>query len=126
MEAITIPSSISGSAIVADVCDHIADRLFRDCNLRHDDRYSGYSARVVIELQLHDVYPVEVNSEIQVGSLDPAQPIRRITLGSAASADEVEEAPPPLERLPEGELPLPVARSGKRYYTPRGSRPRGF
>jgi hypothetical protein len=80
MEAIVIPGAINGAAIVGDLLNRIEDKLSRSCDLRPVDVYSGYRAKVSIELQLLDVYPVDVVQEIQVGSIDPRQDVQHITL----------------------------------------------
>jgi hypothetical protein len=112
MEAITIPGSISGPQVIDSLLDKIAERLSGDCSLRETDRYSGFSARVTVELQLRDVYNVEIIAGINHGDIDPAQPVRRITLGSTVEGEEeqpalerpvdpsgVTEPPPPARRL---------------------------
>lgn len=121
MEPVSVPGHISGSGIIADLCRRIAEKLALDCQLRASDAYGGYALTAEIALQLHDVDTTPVNAAIQVGSIDPAQPVQRITLGSTVSAAEVAEEPAPLERSVDGELPEPVKkRDAQGRWLPRG------
>jgi hypothetical protein len=107
MEVVAVPGAISGSAIIDDVCDRIAEKLARDCNLRPLDCYSGYSASVSVTLQLHDVYPVETSAVVEIGTVDAAQPSTRIAMNVPVLAADSLEAragiePPSLERPIDG------------------------
>jgi hypothetical protein len=97
MEVIATPGAISGTGVIDDLLNRIAAQLERSCDLRASDCYTGYAARVRIDLQLHDVYAVEATAQVAVGSIDPTQPSQRITLGPTVQA-EAEPAPGSLER----------------------------
>jgi hypothetical protein len=84
---ISVPGAISGTVIIDDLLNRIGDRLARDCSLRSTDAYRAYSARVTVELQLHDVYEAEVTAEVQVGSIDGQQASQQIVIEEAATAD---------------------------------------
>jgi len=101
-EAISVPGVISGTAIVADLLHRIGDKLAQSCDLRMTDAYGGYAAKVSIELQLLDCYPVAVNAQVAVGTIHPLRPSRHIDLGSEMTADE---PAPSLERCVDGSLP---------------------
>jgi hypothetical protein len=51
---------------------------------------------VTVAIQLLDVYPIEVSTEVAVGALNPQLPTTRITLGSQVSGEEADSSP--LER----------------------------
>ena len=117
MEPVHVPGSISGVGVIDDLLNRIGERLSRSDCLRLVDSYKSYNARVVVELQLIDIDMTEVNTEVAVGGFHPTLPVKRIALGESVAADEVGEAPPPLERLPDGEVPVPVKPSSKRDYS---------
>jgi hypothetical protein len=121
MEPITIPGRISGTGVIDDLCNRIAEKLARSCDLRAIDAYSGYTAKVTIELQLLDVYPCEVTAVVPVGTIDPQLRSVRIDLGSEMSAEETESGS--LERPidPAGATEAPVKEKGWR--APRGAVP---
>ena len=48
-EAVAVPGRISGSEIVYDLCDRIAEKLSKSCDLRQSDSYAGYSAKITVE-----------------------------------------------------------------------------
>ena len=68
---------LTGEEIIIDLCEQIASKLRKDCNLREADSYqSGYSAKVTIHLEAYgmDVAPVDV--EVVTGKArtpDPEQ-----------------------------------------------------
>jgi hypothetical protein len=79
-EAISVPGRINGRAIIDDLCHRIAERLGRNCDLREQDSYSNYSARVVIDLSLVDVDRVSVVADMVIGTSPaptPAQPVAK-------------------------------------------------
>jgi hypothetical protein len=121
LEVVSIPGTISGSSIIHDLCNRIADKLSRDCCLRAIDVYSGYSYRVTLELQLNDVYPTTVAVEVATGRIDPKLEVQHIELGSDITAAQPEDVN--LERPvdPDGFIEAPVKE--KRYYTPRNAQP---
>jgi hypothetical protein len=123
MVAVAVPGSISGSAIVRDLLDRIADKLSRDCNLRGIDVYSGYSYRSTVELQLHAVYPTTVYTEVAVGRIDPKLEVQQIELGSDITAVEPEASN--LERPvdPDGGVEQPPVQQFKKP-APHVGRPR--
>jgi hypothetical protein len=86
MEQVEVAGSISGADVISDLLDRIGDKLSKSCDLRPVDVYRGYAAKVEVQLQLMDIYPVAVTQEIQVGALDPAQPSKHIALGSEIEA----------------------------------------
>jgi hypothetical protein len=92
MEAVAVPGTISGEAIIDDLCGRIAQQLSRDCNLRSSDCYAGYSATATVAIQLHDVYPVDVAAEVAVGAFDPHLPTTRITVGSEVAGEEADSS----------------------------------
>jgi hypothetical protein len=126
MEPITgpilIPGSISGTAIIDDLLSRIEEQLSRDCNLRQVDVYSGYAAKVQIELQLLDIYPAELVATVKVGEINSQLPSAHIDLSG-----EVEAEPE------SGNLERPIDESGvtepataaaaKRWYAPRNGKP---
>jgi hypothetical protein len=123
MEPISVPGVISGSSIVHDLCSRIAAKLTSNCDLRAIDAYSGYTAKVEIMLQLHDVYPTTVTAEVEVGKINSQLPSEHIALGSEVAA---EETAPSLERPidPDGVTePAVAAAKEKRWYAPRNATP---
>jgi hypothetical protein len=131
MEMIDTPGSVSGAEIVTDLLDRLAEKLLAFDSLRESDAYGSYSARVTVELQLVDVYPVTVAAAIQVGTVDPQQPSRTIALDvPAVEADMVRarsgSPPANLERFIDDSAgaTVQVAAPKQKYYVPTG-RPRG-
>jgi hypothetical protein len=98
MEIVNVPRAISGGAIIDDLLNRIGERLSRDCSLRETDAYQGYDASVQITLQLHDVYPVEVAAQVNVGTIDPAQKSERIAMNAPMETGASFEPAPNLER----------------------------
>jgi hypothetical protein len=111
--AVEIPGQISGDRIIDDLLNRIADRLERTGDLRPTDCYNGYAARVRIDLQLADIYPAEVSTEIAMGTLDAKRPSLTITLGAdvAGEADDSRSLEKPID--PQGFTPQ------KRIYVSR-------
>jgi hypothetical protein len=117
MEIVSTPGRIAGGAIIDDLCAKIAAQLERSDSLRDLDIYSGYSARVHIDLQLADVYPTEVAAEVSVGNIDPQRPVERLVLDAEAVGDAE----------PDTSLERPIDEAGiaeappqqKRFYAPR-------
>ena len=103
-----------------DLCDRIADRLSRSCDLRSVDNYAGYSASVSITLQLRDVDTVTVSSKIAVGALDHQLPTQHVALGESVDGGDENEGN--LERAidPSGAQEAPA----KRQYVSSIRRPR--
>lgn len=130
MEPINVESRLSGSAIIDDLCNRIAERLACNGDLREVDSYRGYSARVTVELKLQDVDTVEARTEVIVGPpLAPPKPAAlpggHIALDVKVTPEELAPAPS-LERNVDGSLPeahSATPKPPKRYYTPRGSVP---
>jgi hypothetical protein len=122
MGPISVPGVISGSRIVHDLCSRIAAKLTSNCDLREIDSYSGYAAKVTIELQLTDVYPVVVTAEVAAGKINSQLPSIHIDLDSEVTGAEPEAS---LERPidPDGVVEAPGKE--RRYYTPRNSVPLG-
>lgn len=132
MDVVDVEGRISGSEVIADLCDRVAERLSKSCDLRQTDSYSSYSAMVTIQLELTDVDSTQVAADIVVGALDGQQPSERITLVVLPVApDDAQErlgleSAPSLERTFDGSLPETHSgppKTGKRYYTPRNSAP---
>lgn len=121
MQPIAVPGAISGTAIIADLCDRSAERLARSCDLRDTDCYRAYSASVSITLQLRDIDTTEVAAEVNVGAIDPQLPSERIPLGREPEA-VAEEGAVALDRPidPEGAA---ETKQEKRWYA-RRNRPR--
>jgi hypothetical protein len=89
MEVVEVAGSISGTEVVNDLLDRVAEKLMRfDC-LRSTDSYQSYSARVTVELQLTDFDTSTVSTGIEVGTIDPAQPstLAAISLPTVAAAE---------------------------------------
>ena len=58
-------AGLSGSEVVVDLCEQIAQRLHQDCNLRPTDNYtSGYSAEIEIHLNLYGMDTVNLETKI--------------------------------------------------------------
>jgi hypothetical protein len=109
MELVGVPGAISGTAIIDDLLNRIGERLSRDCALRETDAYQGYSATVQINLQLADVYPVEVAAQVAVGTVDAAQPSTRIAMNVTADVVTARAGTEPsLERFIEGDAGAPA------------------
>ena len=112
MEVVSVPGAISGTAIIDDLCNRLAERLSRDCCLRGTDAYQGYSARVTVELQLIDVYPAEVAAQVAVGTVDAGQPAQQIMMNVPADAADSLQAQvglqPSLERPIDGGAGAPA------------------
>jgi hypothetical protein len=132
MGPVAVPGVVSGADIVQDLCDRIAEQLSRDCHLRQTDSFQSYNAEVSIRLQALDFDTVAIAEHISVGNLDAARPQQQVTVTASVAADEV-RARLGLEPEPSLEVPVdpagaadiaPAAKPGKRYYYPRGSKPR--
>jgi hypothetical protein len=134
-EPVEVAGSVSGSDVVLDICDRLAEKLLLSDSLRESDAYSSYSAQITVTLQLTDVYPTEIATAIQVNTVDPKQPSRAITLDvPTVEADEARarlglQPSPNLERFADddaagAEMAKVAAPTRRRYYTPTG-RPRG-
>lgn len=120
-EPVAVPGRISGNAIINDLCNRIADKLAGDCSLRQIDSYSAYSTRVLIEIQLVDIYPTEVVATVAVGKINPQLPALQISLGSDMTAEVTESGS--LERPIDSDGVRSAPVKGPRYYTPRGAKP---
>jgi hypothetical protein len=122
IETLGTVQALSGTDIIEDVARQVAAALGQNCFLRSSDEYQGYSARVVLEVQLVDVDITRVDETFVVGAHDQARPSQRFEVEiPTASPSEVLErnglpVPQSLERGVDGSEP-PV--SPKRYYTPR-------
>jgi hypothetical protein len=101
--AISVPGQISGGAVIDDLIRRIVDKLEKSGDLRAVDSYAGYAARVSISLQLVDLNKTEVNADINVGVIDPQQPVRQVALGTDMVAMEANVGS--LERMADGSLP---------------------
>jgi hypothetical protein len=128
MEAIDVDGQISGLDVIDDLCCQIAAKLARHCDLRATDAYSGYSAKVQIELQLTDLDTVGVSAQMVIGTPNPSQPFQQIAVDvPQVSAEEVFSrtglGSPSLERPIDGVVLEAVrdalAPSGKRQYVSR-------
>ena len=91
MEPIVVPGSISGADVIDDLCVRIAEKLSLSGDLRTTDAYRNYSATVRIDLQLVDIDPVSISAKVAVGTIDPRQPSRAITVEATMSAEELRE-----------------------------------
>lgn len=122
-EAIAIPGSISGAAIIRDLLNRIHAKLSRDCDLRDIDVYNGYGFHVSVALQLHGVYQTEVATTVAVGRIDPKLEVQQIELGSDITAAEPEVSN--LERPvdPGGVVEQPPAPTPKKYTAPKWATP---
>ena len=61
--------ALTGEEVIIDVCEHIAEKLRRDCNLRECDSYTGgYSGTVKISLQLCGFNSELVDSTVVIGT----------------------------------------------------------
>ena len=97
--AIAVPGAISGTDIIDDLCTRIAGRLALTNDLRSVDCYRGYTAKVVIDLQLIDLDTVENHAELQVGSsIDPQRPAQHMTVSLGARAEDLGLEPQSLEK----------------------------
>jgi hypothetical protein len=109
------PSSaqtISGTSIITDLCNRIAEKLYRSGDLRSVDAYSSYAAKVSIELQLVDIDTANIDTEVAVGVMNPDLPSRHILIGERADAEETDDTQ---ERNVDGSLPvIQVAVAGLR------------
>jgi hypothetical protein len=124
MEPVAIPGRINGTSIIDDLCDRIAEKLAKNCDLRAVDSYSGYAAKVRIELQLLDIDPVEVSVEVAAGKINSLLPSARIDLDSEVLAEATESAS--LERPIDPDGATEAAVKERRHYTPRGAAPLSF
>lgn len=88
---------ISGVSIVNDLCDKIAEKLERSCDLRSTDAYRSYAARVSITLQLIDVDTTEVAAQVDIGTMDPAQPTEHVSIDVAGVAVEAPSLEKPID-----------------------------
>ncbi len=73
-EVISVPGRISGTAIIADLCRRISERLSRQDSLRGIDSYSSYTCRISFDLTLVDVDEVTMQQQLVIGT-SPAQPV---------------------------------------------------
>jgi len=116
--AISVPGHISGTGIIDDLCNRIAEWLSRSCDLRATDAYAGYSAKVSIELQLADVDTTEVRADVALGTIDPKLSTHTITLEPDVAGES--DNSQPLEKPvvdPQGFVQAPARE--KRIYVSR-------
>jgi hypothetical protein len=122
IETLGTVQALSGTDIIEDVAQRVAAALGQNCFLRSSDEYQGYSARVVLEVQLVDVDITRVDETFVVGAHDQARPSQRFEVEiPTASPSEVLErnglsVPESLARDVAGNAPEPVKR---RFYAPR-------
>jgi hypothetical protein len=124
MEAINVPRMISGAAIIDDLLDRIEQRLAKDCGLRATDAYAGYSASVVIRIQVRDVDVTEIEAQIGVGTIDHAQEHQDIHISSAGSGSDDQPLGGHLEK-PIDSAGFEEAPPAKRQYVSRVRAQRG-
>lgn len=68
-EVVDIPG-LNGEEIIIDLCEQIAQKLRRDCNLRSSDSYvNGYSAEVAVKIHCFGIDTAEVDSTIDAKKL---------------------------------------------------------
>jgi hypothetical protein len=99
-EGIQVVQHTSGSAIIEDLLNRIREKLQGSGDLRSVDAYTAYSVKVEIELQLMDIDTANINTEVAVGTINPALPSQHITLGEAVVAEKADDT---LERAVDGE-----------------------
>jgi hypothetical protein len=59
---------LTGEEIIVDLCELIAAKLRKDCNLRDTDAYhGGYSAKVTIHLEAYGMDAVTVEALVEAG-----------------------------------------------------------
>jgi hypothetical protein len=115
-EPISVPRRISGTAIIADLCRRISERLSRQDNLRGVDSFTSYSCRISLDLTLIDVDEVTMTQELVIGTspvppapAEPVPPPGRIAIEVRGHADELAVAEN-LERAVDGsEVEAPPA-----------------
>jgi hypothetical protein len=114
---IEIPGQISGDRIITDLLGRIEAVLVRTGDLRAVDCYHGYSAKISIRLQVHDLDTNEVSTEVAVGSFDPQKPRHATALEPvvAGEADDFQSLERPVD--PSGVEETPAR--DKRWYAPR-------
>lgn len=62
-QVVDIPG-LNGEEIITDLCDQIAGKLRKDCNLRPQDSYvNGYSAEVTVKVHCFGIDTAEVESK---------------------------------------------------------------
>lgn len=65
-QVVDIPG-LNGEEIIVDLCEQIAGKLRRDCNLRHSDNYvNGYSADVTVKIRCFGIDTAEVEMKVPV------------------------------------------------------------
>ena len=64
-EVVDIPG-LNGEEIIIDLCEQIAAKLRRDCNLRSQDSYvNGYTAKVKVEIHCFGIDTADVEATIE-------------------------------------------------------------
>lgn len=127
MEFLGSGAGLSGPDLIEDVCTQLAETLRDHPDLRSSDSHERYSARVEVQLRLHDVDEKTIERAIVVGHPDSDGVHRSITVAiHAATPREVRErigvSTPSLERptsLDEQSVQPPVSR--RRWYAPRST-----
>lgn len=100
---------LSGDEIIECLCHGLVTALRDHPDLRPTDSHERFSAKIEIQLTLHDVDPKKIEIKVEI----PPAPVREVRERSKL-------APPSLERptSPDAQTGQPVTRA-RRWYTPR-------
>lgn len=119
LEALDTRETLSGVEIAEDLANCLVEGLRNNADLRPTDAFSGYAAKIKVELQLQDVDRITVSQIISVDTLNSEIPATTVEIvvpqADALTVRERSGIEPP-DFTKEGSA-LPV--KPKRWYTPR-------
>jgi len=98
---------LSGAEVQEALLDRVEQALRRDCNLHPNNSYDVFSARITIDLKLHDMgteYPVKIEAKLAMG-----EEVENM-VSKTATAEMVEK--PPNEVRVESGQGVPVSARG--------------
>ena len=114
---------LHGVEILEDLACCLIEGLPGNCDLRGSDAYWSYSARISVDLCLHDIDTQRIDKTIVVGDPDLSRPSTRavtveIPLTSAEESRERTGISAPSMEIAVDGAPLSEKKK-QRYYTPR-------
>jgi hypothetical protein len=113
-EPLICADALTGAEIAFDVAGCVEKALARSGPSSGYAAFSGYTAKISIELQAHDVDDTKISETVLIGKLDPALPANY-------TAIEIANASPPevRERAVDGSTPSAPERRKRTYVRSR-------
>lgn len=102
MPETTINTQLSGTEVIEAIVDNVRSKLQRDCFLNANSAYDFFKARILIDIDLHDMgTDVPVKSVVEVVHGDRPEDETEVQTNHASVI--VEEAPPNDVRVQTGQ-----------------------